>query len=103
MHLDDALRELAPGEYVSVAVQDSGTGIEPDVLPHVFELFFSTKPDGAGSGLGLSMVFGFVRQSGGDVRLDSVLGKGTRTKAPAPACRARRNTHLSRARTAPSP
>ena len=75
--LDDALRELPAGEYVSVAVQDSGTGIAADVLPHVFEPFFSTKPDGAGSGLGLSMVFGFVRQSGGDLRLDSQPGSGT--------------------------
>jgi PAS domain S-box-containing protein len=76
--ITEAGPELAPGDYVSVTVQDSGAGIDPEVLPHVFEPFFSTKPDGAGSGLGLSMVYGFVRQSGGGLRVDSELGRGTR-------------------------
>ena len=87
IHLNDALRELLPGEYVSVVVEDSGTGIPPDVLPHVFEPFFSTKPDGAGSGLGLSMVFGFVRQSGGELRLESAPGKGTRIELLLPSAK----------------
>ena len=70
--------ELAAGDYVSVIVEDTGSGIDAEVLPHVFEPFFSTKPDGAGSGLGLSMVYGFVRQSGGGLRVDSEVGRGTR-------------------------
>lgn len=62
---------------VSVSVRDSGTGIPPDVLANVFEPFFTTKPIGQGTGLGLSMVYGFVNQSGGSVQIDSEVGKGT--------------------------
>jgi signal transduction histidine kinase/CheY-like chemotaxis protein len=70
--------KLAPGEYVQISVADNGVGIAPDVQARIFEPFFTTKPFGSGSGLGLSMVFGFARQSGGDVRIESELGKGTR-------------------------
>lgn len=76
--IEQAELELARGDYVSVRVEDTGTGIAADLLPHLFEPFFSTKPDGAGSGLGLSMVYGFVRQSGGDLRVKSEVGRGTR-------------------------
>jgi len=69
--------DVTPGKYVMVAVSDTGTGISPEIREHVFEPFFTTKGPGAGSGLGLSMVFGFVKQSGGDVTIDSAEGKGT--------------------------
>jgi CheY-like chemotaxis protein len=58
-------------------VRDNGTGIRPDILARVFEPFFTTKPPGAGSGLGLSQVFGTARQLGGEVRIESEVGKGT--------------------------
>jgi CheY-like chemotaxis protein len=70
--------ELAPGPYVTLTVEDTGSGIPQDVLSRVFEPFFSTKPVGQGSGLGLSMVYGFARQSGGTVRIASEPGRGTR-------------------------
>ncbi|HEX5756344.1 MAG TPA: PAS domain S-box protein [Arenimonas sp.] len=70
--------ELQPGHYLCFTVQDSGHGMPPEVLARAFEPFFTTKDVGKGSGLGLSMVYGFVRQSGGDVRIDSRLGYGTR-------------------------
>ncbi|MBU1331710.1 MAG: PAS domain-containing protein [Gammaproteobacteria bacterium] len=71
-------RELAPGEYVRLSVCDRGQGMSPQVLEHAFEPFFTTKADGHGTGLGLSMVFGFVKQSGGHIEIDSQLGVGTR-------------------------
>jgi PAS domain S-box-containing protein len=74
------LAEVPPGDYVQVDVSDTGGGIDPGVLPRVFEPFFTTKPFGGGSGLGLSMVYGFVRQSGGNVRIVSTPGKGTNVR-----------------------
>ena len=67
----------APGDYVAIEIADSGTGMAPDVMTHVFEPFFTTKPVGQGTGLGLSQIYGFVRQSGGMVRLESQPGVGT--------------------------
>jgi PAS domain S-box-containing protein len=69
--------EPSPGDYVGLAVKDTGTGIPDHVLPHVFEPFFTTKEPGKGSGLGLAQVFGFAKQSGGGVRLETRLGQGT--------------------------
>ena len=69
--------ELPPGQYISVCVTDSGTGMTPDVIKRVFEPFFTTKPLGQGTGLGLSMIYGFARQSGGHVRIYSEIGQGT--------------------------
>ncbi len=71
------LRDLAPGQYLSISVTDTGTGMTPEVIEHAFEPFFTTKPLGHGTGLGLSMIYGFAQQSGGQVRIYSELGQGT--------------------------
>jgi PAS domain S-box-containing protein len=70
-------RDLAPGQYISVCVTDTGTGMSPEIAARAFDPFFTTKPLGQGTGLGLSMIYGFVRQSGGQVHIDSEPGKGT--------------------------
>ncbi|MBE7212474.1 MAG: response regulator, partial [Gluconacetobacter diazotrophicus] len=72
-----AEQELPPGEYLRIVVSDTGHGIAPEDLERVFEPFFTTKPPGAGTGLGLSMVYGFVRQSRGGVAISSTPGQGT--------------------------
>ncbi|MBV8686639.1 MAG: response regulator [Alphaproteobacteria bacterium] len=69
--------ELPAGDYVRLAVADTGSGMPPEILEHVFEPFFTTKPVGKGTGLGLSQIFGFARQSGGDVAIASAVGEGT--------------------------
>ena len=69
--------EVIPGDYVMVAVRDIGTGIPPEILEKVFEPFFTTKEVGHGSGLGLSMIYGFAKQSGGHVTISSEVGDGT--------------------------
>ena len=84
--------EVPPGDYVQFDVSDTGSGISPELLPRLFEPFFTTKAFGAGSGLGLAMVYGFIRQSGGNIRVLSTPGAGTNvrfivpmTDTPAPA------------------
>jgi PAS domain S-box-containing protein len=71
------LPDLHPGDWICLAVHDSGVGISPDILPHVFDPFFTTKPIGKGTGLGLAQAFGIVKQHGGTIGARSVLGKGS--------------------------
>ncbi|MEP6983199.1 MAG: ATP-binding protein [Sphingomicrobium sp.] len=83
--------DVRPGEYVRISVTDTGCGMAPDVLERAFEPFFTTKPVGKGTGLGLSQIFGFAHESGGEVGIESQIGRGTtvsiylpRTEAAAP-------------------
>ncbi|HEX5238523.1 MAG TPA: ATP-binding protein [Sphingomicrobium sp.] len=69
--------DVRPGDYVKISVTDTGCGMPPDVLDRAFEPFFTTKPVGKGTGLGLSQIFGFAHQSGGEVGIESTVGKGT--------------------------
>ncbi len=82
--LDDAYakshEEVTPGDYVEISVTDTGTGIAPENIEKVFQPFFTTKGPEAGSGLGLSMIYGFVKQSGGHVKIYSEVGHGTSVK-----------------------
>ncbi len=70
-------QDMEPGQYLSLCVTDTGTGMTPEVLAKAFDPFFTTKPLGEGTGLGLSMIYGFAKQSGGQVRIYSELGEGT--------------------------
>ncbi|MEI2602172.1 ATP-binding protein, partial [Acinetobacter baumannii] len=70
-------RDVPPGPYLALSVADTGTGMSPEVIARAFDPFFTTKPMGQGTGLGLSMIYGFVRQSGGHVQIDSVRDQGT--------------------------
>ncbi len=83
-HLDDAheakLRDVVQGDYICISVCDSGVGMSPEVMSRAFDPFFTTKPIGQGTGLGLSMIYGFTRQSGGYAKIQSEVGKGTTVK-----------------------
>ena len=73
----DGSEDLAPGQYVQLAITDTGSGIAPELLDKIFEPFFTTKKEGEGTGLGLSMAYGFLKQSGGHIRAESTPGAGT--------------------------
>ena len=72
--------ELAPGQYVAICISDTGAGMSPDIVAHAFEPFFTTKEAGQGTGLGLSQVYGFVKQSGGHIKIYSEVNQGTTVK-----------------------
>jgi PAS domain S-box-containing protein len=76
--------DVEPGDYVCISVRDTGIGMAPDVVARAFDPFFTTKPTGQGTGLGLSMIYGFARQSEGHVKIDSEPGKGTTVRVYLP-------------------
>jgi nitrogen-specific signal transduction histidine kinase/ActR/RegA family two-component response regulator len=97
--------DAKPGPHVAVVVQDTGTGMTPEVVERAFEPFFTTKETGKGSGLGLSQVYGFVKQSGGHVAIDSEVGRGTtvRLYLPAADTAAAASARIGRARSDTKP
>jgi two-component system NtrC family sensor kinase len=107
-HLDESYveqtgAEISPGQFVMVAVSDSGCGMSVDVMNRAFEPFFTTKPTGVGTGLGLSQVYGFAKQSGGHIRIYSEVGQGTTVKLYFPRLTGRPEMPVWSAREAATP
>jgi len=84
----EGMPDLPPGDYAELSVQDTGAGMAPDVVEHVFEPFFTTKAPGAGTGLGLAVCYGIVRQAGGEVSVTSAVGEGSTFRVLLPATEA---------------
>lgn len=95
--------DVLPGDYVSIDVSDTGTGMSPETLSQAFEPFFTTKQQGHGTGLGLSMVYGFVKQSGGHIRISSEIGGGTTVHIFLPRLRSAENEANAASLAASSP
>jgi PAS domain S-box-containing protein len=106
VHLDDAYGrdhpETTPGDYVTLSVRDTGSGMTPDVAAQVFEPFFTTKPVGEGTGLGLAMCEGIVRQAGGNISVESTPGVGTTFKVTLPRVHAAASPAARAVAAAPS-
>ena len=96
-------RDMQPGQYVAVCVTDTGTGMPPDVVARAFDPFFTTKPIGMGTGLGLSMVYGFAKQSGGQARIYSEVGQGTTVRLYLPRHRGEASEEDGQAEPAEAP
>ena len=86
------MRDISDGRYLVLSVSDTGTGMPPEVIARAFDPFFTTKPIGEGTGLGLSMIYGFAKQSGGQVRIHSHLGEGTTVSIYLPRHRGKAET-----------
>jgi PAS domain S-box-containing protein len=106
-HLDDAYvaaqRDVKPGQYVCICVTDTGTGMSQDVIERAFDPFFTTKPIGQGTGLGLSMVYGFARQSEGHAKIYSEVAHGTTIKIYLPRYRGETEAEIEAATLAEAP
>ena len=96
-------RDMQPGQYVAICVTDTGTGMPPEVITRAFDPFFTTKPIGQGTGLGLSMIYGFTRQSGGQARIYSEVGSGTTVRLYLPRYRGDAQEDVDDAVQAPAP
>jgi PAS domain S-box-containing protein len=96
-------RDMDPGQYIVIGVTDTGNGIPADIVTHVFEPFFTTKPPGQGTGLGLSTIYGFAKQSGGQVLIDSRVGVGTTVRIYLPQNSGKADAEVRQDRMAEAP